>query len=72
MAVCVICNRQITDDDVQAHDVEVITKELPFPFGRFVKTGRIIEGKEEVELRLFHEGTEYHVSCYYNHKYRLD
>jgi len=69
---CVICNRAFTDDDVRAGDVEAVVTEPPFPFGRVVKTGRIVNGEEETELRLFHKGTAYHESCYYNRKYRLD
>ena len=59
---CIICDRALTDEDVRADDVEAIVKEPPYPFGRFVKG----------ELRLFHKGTGYHVSCYYQRKYRLD
>ena len=59
---CIICERKFTDDDIRADDVEVISKEPAFPFGRFIKGG----------LRLFHKGTAYHCSCYYERKYRLN
>ena len=64
--VCIICNRQFTDDDIKEKDVEVISTEPAFPIGRWVKAG------DGTELRLFHKGTAYHVSCYYERRYRLD
>jgi len=69
---CIICNRVFTDEDFRAGDVEAVVTEPPFPFGRTVKTGRIIDDREETKLRLFHKGTAYHESCYYKRKYRLD
>ena len=63
---CIICSRKFTKDDISEGDVEVIPEEPLFTIGRFVKVG------EGTELRLFHKGTAYHASCYYNRKYRLD
>lgn len=69
---CIICNRVFTDEDFRAGDVEAVVTEPLFPLGRVVKTGRIIDDREETELRLFHKGTAYHESCYYDRKYRLE
>ena len=69
---CVICARLFTDDDFRASDVEAVVNEPLFQIGRAVKTGKLIEGKEETELRMFHKGTTYHCSCYYKRKYRLE
>jgi len=69
---CVICGRKFTDADFQARDIEAIITEPMVALGRFIKTGKIINGKEETELRTFHKGTTYHESCYYKRKYRLD
>ncbi len=63
---CIICDRTFTREDIQVGDVEVISAEPLFPFGRWVKI------KNTTELRLFSKGTAYHGSCYYRRKYRLD
>ena len=69
---CILCGRVFTDKDFQASDVEAVISEPIVTQGRWVKTGKVIDGKEETELRMFHKGTAYHKSCYYKRKYRLD
>ncbi len=59
---CVLCGRTFDDEDKRVGDGEVIASEPPFPLGRFVGG----------EVCLFHKGTSYHNSCYYDRKYRLD
>jgi len=59
---CIICDRPFEPGEKMV-DLEFIFSEPPFPFGRFVKTNN------GAELRRFHKGTTYHVSCYYFRRY---